>query len=159
SFRMIPPNYRVSTAYFIKSRGRRKRTRRFTRWKARIQPHHFCPCGVVQTTCLPLMQETTGAKPVRDANFSALKAFLAMHFFGMEASSVQLRVGAPVWWQCGSTAVEPPLRQVSYVRRAQGSTGDCDHFRPPCSSLWISFVKKSCRGSTGGRLQLKYFSG
>ena len=62
------------------------------------------------------MQETTGAKPVRDANFSALKAFLAMHFFGMEASSVQLRVGAPVWWQCGSTAVEPALRQVERER-------------------------------------------
>src|SRR5438093_1355686 len=28
----------------------------------------ICPCGVVQTTRLPLMQET-GAKPVRDANF------------------------------------------------------------------------------------------
>ena len=34
-------------------------------------PHHFCPCGVVQTTCLPLMQEITGAKPVRDTNFTA----------------------------------------------------------------------------------------
>ena len=32
-------------------------------------PHHFCPCGVVQSTCLPLMQEITGAKPVGDANF------------------------------------------------------------------------------------------
>ena len=31
----------------------------------------FCPCGVVQPTCLPLMQEITGAKPVRDAIFSA----------------------------------------------------------------------------------------
>jgi hypothetical protein len=27
----------------------------------------ICPCGVVQTTRLPLMQEITGAKPVRDA--------------------------------------------------------------------------------------------
>ena len=35
-------------------------------------PHHlFCPCGVVQPTCLPLMQEITGAKPVRDAIYSA----------------------------------------------------------------------------------------
>ena len=34
-------------------------------------PHHFCPCGVVQPTRLPLKQEITGAKPVRDANFSA----------------------------------------------------------------------------------------
>src|SRR6266536_2478340 len=89
-----------------------------------------------------------------------------MHFFGMEASSVQLRVGAPVWWPCASTAVEPALRQVSYARCAQGSTGDCDQpslfefrlaghrFTPPGSSMWISFVKKSCRGSTGGRLHL-----
>src|SRR5215475_12417289 len=32
-------------------------------------PHHFCPCGVVQPTCLPLMQEITEAKPVRDTIF------------------------------------------------------------------------------------------
>jgi len=31
------------------------------------------------------------------ANFAAPKAFWAMHFFGMEASPVQLRVGAPVF--------------------------------------------------------------
>jgi hypothetical protein len=29
----------------------------------------FCPCGVAQSTRLPLMPEITGAKPVRDANF------------------------------------------------------------------------------------------
>jgi len=28
----------------------------------------LCPCGVGQPTCLRLMQEITGAKPVRDAN-------------------------------------------------------------------------------------------
>src|ERR1043166_4089004 len=38
----------------------------------------ICPCGVVQTTCLPLMQEITGAKPVRDANSIPLKEFLQM---------------------------------------------------------------------------------
>jgi len=53
----------------------------------------------------------------------------AMRSLGKRISSVQLRVGAPVWWPCGSTAVEPALRQVSYARRAQGSTGDCDHLR------------------------------
>ncbi len=37
--------------------------------------HHFRPCGVVQPTRLPLKQEITGAKPVRDANFHAPKAF------------------------------------------------------------------------------------
>jgi hypothetical protein len=85
----------------------------------------FCPCGVVQPTCLPLMQEITGAKPVRDANFSARglrgiadppdsesgslgrasrlaptifdapKALSAMYLLGKQASPVQLRVGAP----------------------------------------------------------------
>ena len=78
-------------------------------------PHHFCPCGVAQSTCLPLMQEITGAKPVRDANFIAPKAFLAMHSLGKRISSVQLRVRAPVseWWPCASTAVEPAFRQAS----------------------------------------------
>ena len=42
------------------------------------------------------MQEITGAKPVRDANFIALKAFSAMRFLGTEVSSVQFRVGAPI---------------------------------------------------------------
>ena len=43
------------------------------------------------------MQEITGAKPVRDASFRAPKAFGAMHSFGMGISSVQFRVGAPVF--------------------------------------------------------------
>ena len=78
-------------------------------------PHHFCPCGVAQSTCLPLMQEITGAKPVRDANFIAPKALSAMHSLGKRFSSVQLRMGAPVleWWPCASTAVEPAFRQTS----------------------------------------------
>jgi hypothetical protein len=41
------------------------------------------------------MQETTGAKPVRDAIFHAPKAFSAMLLLGMQVSSVQFRVGAP----------------------------------------------------------------
>ena len=32
---------------------------------------NFCPCSVVQPTCLLLKQEITGAKPVRDAIVSA----------------------------------------------------------------------------------------
>src|SRR5882762_6728630 len=39
------------------------------------------------------------------------------------------------WWQCAGTAVEPALRQVSYARCAQGSTGDCD--QPSLSELWL----------------------
>ena len=44
--------------------------------------HHVCPYGVVQPTRLPLMQEITGAKPVRDASFQAPKAFSAMPLVG-----------------------------------------------------------------------------
>ena len=43
------------------------------------------------------MQEITGAKPVRDANFHAPKAFSAMPSLGKRVSPVQLRVGAPVF--------------------------------------------------------------
>ena len=45
----------------------------------------ICPCGVVQSTCLPLMQEITGAKPVRDANFRAPKALSMMRSLGKRA--------------------------------------------------------------------------
>ena len=41
------------------------------------------------------MQEITGAKPVRDANFIALKALSAMHSLGKRISPVQFRVRAP----------------------------------------------------------------
>ena len=41
------------------------------------------------------MQEITGAKPVRDTSFIALKALSAMHSLGKRFSSVQLRVRAP----------------------------------------------------------------
>ncbi len=41
------------------------------------------------------MQEITGAKPVRDAGFTALKAFSAMRSIGIGGSSVQFRVRAP----------------------------------------------------------------
>ena len=44
------------------------------------------------------MQEITGAKPVRDTNFiGALKALSAMRSLGKRISSVQFRVGAPVF--------------------------------------------------------------
>ncbi len=46
---------------------------------------YFRPCGVAQKTCLPLVQEITGAKPVRDASFTALKAFSAMRSLGKRA--------------------------------------------------------------------------
>jgi hypothetical protein len=40
------------------------------------------------------MQEITGAKPVRDANSIASKAFSAMRSLGKRISSVQFRVEA-----------------------------------------------------------------
>jgi len=64
------------------------------------------------------MQEITGAKPVRDASFKALKAFLAMRSIGIGGSSVQFRVGAPAWKPSQSSH-----RTVSW-----GGNGDCDHF-------------------------------
>jgi hypothetical protein len=41
------------------------------------------------------MQEITGAKPVRDTSFNALKALSAMHSLGKRISPVQLRVRDP----------------------------------------------------------------
>src|SRR6185369_6573829 len=57
--------------------------------QARIFPHPFCPCGVVQPTRLPLMQEITGAKPVRDANFRAPQSILsnALLWYGSQFSA------------------------------------------------------------------------
>ena len=69
------------------------------------------------------MQEITGAKPVRDANFIfALKALAVRHSFGK-----RIQLGATP--SEGSTAIEPALKQVSYASCAEGSTRDCDHFR------------------------------
>ena len=61
-----------------------------------VHPLHFRPCGVVQPARLPVSQEITGAKPVRDASFIAPKALSAMHSLGKRISPVQLRVGAPL---------------------------------------------------------------
>ena len=110
-------------------------------------PHHFCPCGVVQPTCLPLTQEITGAKPVRDTNSIAPNAFSAMHSLGKRISSVQFRVGALI-----SLALILILPLPISIRGGVVHENIPRGFPPPCSSLWISFVKKSCRGSTGWRL-------
>ncbi len=111
-------------------------------------PHHFGPCGVVQPTRLPLKQEITGAKPVRDANFHAPKAFPAMPSLGKRVSSVQLRVGAPI-------SKRPQSNQRSGRRHKPARPGAAPGtatISPPCSSLRISFVKKSCRSNTGWRI-------
>ena len=106
-------------------------------------PHHFCPCGVVQPTRLPLMQEITGAKPVRDAIFhrrvvhGEKQTHLTQNQAALDVQVVSRRpfskppkhcqrcacsVGkgtrcnsgwGPHSSSSGSVAVEPALRQVS----------------------------------------------
>ena len=124
------------------------------RSKARIQPHHFCPCGVVQSTRLPLMQEVTGAKPVRDANPHAPKALSTMHSLGKRISSVQLRVGAPFLVTVRKFRSRASAQAGFISPLCPGQHWRLRPFSPPCSSLRISFVKNSCRGSTGWRLPL-----
>ena len=106
-------------------------------------PHHFCPCGVVQPTCLPLMQEITGAKPVRDANFIALKALSAMHSLGKRISPVQFRVRAPFSSARSQSSQRSSRFHKPAVSRAALETATIS---PPCSSLRISFVKKVLPG-------------
>ena len=72
-------------------------------------PHHFCPCGVVQPTCLPLMQEITGAKPVRDANFSG--AWLTGN-----SRPTWLRTRQP--WTCKSSRADQFQRPQSILSDA-----------------------------------------
>ena len=110
--------------------------------------HHFCPCGVAQPTRLPLKQEITGAKPVRDASFHAPKAFPAMPSLGKRVSSVQFRVGAPISELPQSNQRSGRRHKPAMPRAALGSAT----ISPPCSSLRISFVKKSCLSITGWRI-------
>jgi hypothetical protein len=107
-------------------------------------PHHFCPCGVVQSTCLPLMQEITGAKPVRGRQYPLPSKHCQRCIRSVsEFSSVQLRVRAPQSSQRSSRHHKP-----APPRAALGIAT----ILPLCSSLRISFVKKSCRSITGWRL-------
>ena len=73
-------------------------------------PHHFCPCGVVQPTCLPLMQEITGAKPVRDASFMPPKHFERCTPLVWESARCNSGWGLHFY---NANAVEPALKQVS----------------------------------------------
>ena len=105
-----------------------------------------CPCGVVQPTRLPLMQEITGAKPVRDTSFIAPKALSAMRSLGKRVNPVQLRVGAPI--------SQSSQRSSGFHKPAvSGAAPGTATTAPPCSSLRTSFVSESGRGGTGGRLQ------
>ena len=123
------------------------------------------------------MQEITGAKPVRDTIFSALKALSAMHSLGKRISPVHyssrseqfhLRHPACRTWEVHSRVRAPFLAVGKDRSRASAQVGfispPCpgQHRRlrgtgmpatlPPCSSLRISFVKNFCRSITGWRL-------
>src|ERR1700741_219109 len=98
------------------------------------------------------MQEITGAKPVRDresqTHLTQDQAALDVQVVSRRPFSMPPKhwqrcicsVSRPAWCNSGwglhfhnSNAVEPALKQVSYARHAQGSTGDCDHsFSSPC---------------------------
>src|SRR6266536_2014880 len=80
---------------------------------------------VVQPTRLPLTQEITGAKPVRDASFNGPQSIFsdALHWY-WRFSSVQFRVRAPDWHHRSRATA-----QVGFISSLfPGSTGDCDHF-------------------------------
>jgi hypothetical protein len=85
----------------------------------------FRPCSVVQSTRLPLMQEITGAKPVRDA--------IQTSFIHQLNSQSSQRSGG--FHKSALSGAAPETATIS----------------PPCSSLRASFVKKLGRGSTGWR--------
>ena len=104
-----------------------------------------CPCGVVQPTRLPLMQEITGSRrggTVRDASLFALKALSAMPSLGKRTSPVQFRVGTPFRSRASA--------QVGFISPlCPGQHRRLRPFSPPRSRLRISFVKNSCRSITG----------
>ena len=83
-------------------------------------PAPFQSLWCSQPTRLPLKQEITGAKPVRDTSFHAPKAFSAMHSLGKRVSPVQLRVGAPVF---GGRVQAPQSNQRSGRRHEPAAPG------------------------------------
>ena len=105
----------------------------------------FCPCGVVQPTCLPLMQEITGAKPVRDANSYRPQSIVsdALPRYGSEPGAIPGEGSISQSSQRSSRHHKP-----AQPRAALGIAT----ILPPRSSLRISFVKNSCRSITGWRL-------
>jgi hypothetical protein len=75
-----------------------------------------------------------------------------MPLLGKRVSSVQLRVGAPTF---GGSAKATQSNQRSGGRHKPAGSGAAPGtatILPPCSSLRISFVKKSCRSITGWRI-------
>jgi hypothetical protein len=53
----------------------------------------------------------------------------ALLWYGSQFGAIPGGGSILIWRSSAANAVEPVLRQVSYARSAQGSTGDCDHFR------------------------------
>ena len=89
------------------------------------------------------------SKAGQGRQFSSPQSILsdALLWYGSQFGAIPGGGSILVWRSAANHAVEPALRHVSYARSAHGSTGGCDHFRLHASSLRISFVMKSCRGS------------
>ena len=116
-----------------------------------VHPLHFCPCGVVQPTRLPLMQEITGAKPVRDANFTPPKH--CQRCARSVSESARCNSGWGLQFDGRASAPQSSQRSSGFHKPAvSGAAPGTATISPPGSSLRIPFVKQSCRGSTGWRL-------
>lgn len=110
-----------------------------------------CPCGVVQPTRLPLMQEITGAKPVRDANFTPSKH--CQRCTRSVSESARCNSGWGLQFNGRGPASQSSQRSSGFHKpAASGAAPETATTSPPCSSLRISFVRQFCRGSTGWRL-------
>ena len=103
----VPERYRTRAPFCPRSSMHRADASHASgRRRESFCPHHFCPCGVVQSTCLPLMQEITGAKPVRDAILSA-------------RGSRVLRIRQP--WMCFAARKSEPSRFWEAILQELGS--------------------------------------
>ena len=132
-------------------------------------------------TCLPLMQEITGAKPVRDANFhrrvvhgekqthltqnqAALDVHVSRRPFSKPPKHFErcaCSVSRPAWCNSGWGLhfLDHPITSQSSQRPGRFHKPAVPRAAlgiattsPPCGSPQASFVRKSGRGSTGRRL-------
>jgi len=122
--------------------------------------HHFRPCGVIQPTRLPLMQEITGLAAVaserrRERSRSGTPIFMPPKHFERCTPLVWEPVRCNSGW---GLQIQNDRSRTSVQAGVISQPGPGQHrglrpFPPPCSSLRISFVKRPCRCNSGGRLQ------
>ena len=92
----------------------------------------------------------------RAHHFTALKALSAMHSLGKRISLVQFRVRAPSFVAVRKDRSRASA-QVGFISPpCPGQHWRLRPFPPPRSSLPISLVTKSCRGSTGWRIHFLF---